>query len=585
MISGVLGSIRWSISLAAKLARVESWRTSIIIILTVVSQISMLLASFLPLKVAILLGSESLPVYFPEELSSFGRDTLIVGLSGVAVGFFLIHVLSQRLTSMITKQASGDLLRKNQKMVLFENQDEVAAITYQRFSRALSDGVFSSVALLALMLLYPDMSVALLGYLGFISIVLISISFFIESFQDVVGKSLDKAVKLFAGFGFFTVFAFLVADFILFTPPSVVVAIVSLLLARQLLNRLSSLVQDIASLYKQRAKINALFFHGKVLIKGVVADKGIWPMLMPDSRSDWGAELLSRVVPGWEGAKRFEWHYSSNGNAGVLKVVSLSGEKDYILKLFDEGRKSVAIHESTLLSEAPETIPAPCFLGAVNVSDFICLVYQIPKAVTFPSGRDLQLQLNKLRGSLLALEPSATLVQRYRRSKPLLWQRLEPTLLKRLLVAVDTVEQGRQVARLIDHLPAIKQCLKSLPLMVANSEFGEGNILVDEKNDDPLMLSWGRWSLEPVGSGWPVKTGIWRSGDQLYKLSDALEVAAGARSSLAGVRVEAAELAALLTALEERCLRRQFIAGLEIVDRIMKLIDSFAEQKSLVGIS
>ncbi|MCW8127952.1 hypothetical protein [Microbulbifer halophilus] len=554
--------------------------------MTVVSQISMLLASFLPLKVAILLGSKSLPVYFPEELSSFGRDTLIVGLSGVAVGFFLIHILSQRLTSMITQKASGDLLRKNQKMVLFENQDEVAAITYQRFSRALSDGVFSSVALLALILLYPDMSVALLGYLGFISIVLFSISFFIESFQEVVRKSLDKTVKLFAGFGFFTVFSFLVADFIVFRPPSVVVAIVSLLLARQLLNRLSSLVQDIASLYKQRARINALFFHGKVLIKGgAAAEKGIWPLLMPDSRSDWGAELLSRVVPGWEGAKRFEWHFSSNGNAGVLKAVSLSGEKDYLLKLFDGGRKSVAIHESTLLSEAPEAMPAPRFLGAVDVSDFICLVYQIPKAVTLPSGRDLQLQLNRLRGSLLALEPSVALVQRYRRSKPLLWQRLEPNLLKRLLVAVDTVEQERQVARLIDHLPAMKQYLKSLPLVVTNSEFGEGSILVDQKKNEPLMLNWGRWSLEPVGSGWPVRTGAWRSKDQLYKLSDALQVAAGTRSSLAGVRVELAELAALLAALEERCLRQQFINGLEIVDRIMKLIDSFAEQQSIVSIS
>ncbi|WP_156035115.1 hypothetical protein [Microbulbifer sp. HZ11] len=560
--------------MAAKLARVEPWRTSLIILLTIISQVSMLLASFLPLKVVILLGTETLPVYLPAEWKEIGREILIIALSAAAVGFFLVHLLSQNFIGVITQKASKELLLKNKKIILFENQDEIAASTYQRFSRALSDGVFSVCAFLGLALLYLDIAAILLGYLFLSMVMIFSICRFSQSFHDAVGEDLDKNAKILAAFGFFSAFTFLVSDFILFHPPSVIIAIVSLLLARQLLNRFASLVRDVASLYQQRVRINALFFHGEVLMKGPAsADKGIWPLLLPEIRSKWCIEVLSRVAPSYDGATSFEWHHSSNRTAGVIKVVSRSGEHDYLLKLFNEDRKAIAIHESTLLSNAPKGLPVPCFLGTVNVSEFLSLVYRIPKDVNSPKARDVQPRLRDLRDSLLTLEPPETLVHRYRRSKPLLWQRLEPDLFRRLLVAVGSTRQHDGVLRLIDHLPTLKKHLRSLPLTVTNPDFTGANILVGGREDFPLSLNWGRWSLEPLGFGWPVKTGDWRKRDQLHELAPAIEMGASVRASLIDVRVEAAELSALLAALEERCLRHQFVDGLELVGRVIERVD------------
>lgn len=584
MIDGVSASLRWCLSLARKFGHVVFWRTSLIVLLTIISQVSTLLASVLPLKVIILLGSDGLPSYLPGTLIGFGREFLIVVLSVATVGFFLLHLLIEKLIITVTKQATRRLLASSQKMVLFENQDEVAANSYQRFSRALAAGMFVSIAILGLVLLYPDMAWAMCSYIATVVIVLLALASFSAPFRDHLEYRLQRVLTLVAGFGFFGAFAFLVVDFILLDPPAVLVAIVSLLLVRQVLNRLAALVQDIFSMFRQRDRINALFFHGAVLMTARAPDdKTIWPLLLPENRKEWAEAVLKEVVPGWGGAARFEWHPSSNHNAAVLRAQCEAGPESYLLKLFDDKRKAIAFHESTLLSEAPGNFPGPEFLGTINVGAFVCLAYRLAEGATIFDTGELKPHVNQLRKDLLAVEPPVGLAQRYQRSRPLLWQRIEAGLLSRLFVAVSTPEQSAQIARLLQLLPQLKQYLKSLPLVIVNPEIGSMGVWVESFTGQPLQLSWSRWALEPVGTKWPVGTGEWRSRDQVGRLAEALRGAAEVRPSLANVRPEVAELAALTAALEDRCLRQQFADGLELIDRILSRLDVLVEEPTVLN--
>lgn len=576
MISTVLGALRWWVSLAVKFGRVVFWRTSLIVGITLVSQLSALLAFVLPLKVVILLGSDRIPRYIPDVLAAQGRESLIVLLSVATVSFFLLHLLAERLIATITTQATGKLLAESHKLVLFENQDEIAANAYQRFSRAVAGMVFSVLAMAGLSLLYPDLAWVLAGYSALAAVTLYALAALSESFRERLENRLQKTMVVTAGIGFFSAFAYLVADFILLEPPGVLTAIISLLLGRQFLNRLEGTVRDIATLHQHRVRIDALFFHEKVLLPQTREDKTIWPLLEPDGRQGWITAVLEQLVPDWKGYERLEWHPSGTVNVAAFMVTSKSHSVRFLVKLFEANRKSLALHESTLLSEPPKGLPAPMFLGSTYVERFICLVYSVP-GTTVPRGQEARLLLRELRVRLLAVEPPVDITQRYLRSRPLLWHRLRPSFLRRMNLAVTSAEQKRLLSRFLELLPELQMHLKSLPLAIVNPKLVPVNVWREAQAGEAMLFEWGRWTLEPVGAKWPIGTGTHGAGDELDRLVQQLRAVSEIRPALAEVRAERVELAALASALEERCLQQRFDDGLELVGRILERLDALAE--------
>lgn len=585
MISTVLGALRWCVSLAAKFGRVVFWRTSLIVLVTLVSQISTVLASFLPLKVVILLGSNGMPRYIPDVLAAQGRESLIVLLSAATVGFFLLHLLAEQLIAVITTQATRRLLAKSHKMVLFENQDEIAANAYQRFSLALAGVVFTVLALTGLFLLYSDMAWALTGYVMLAAIVLCVLGARSTSSRECLESQLPRTMKLTSGIGFFAAFAYLVVDFILLEPPGVLIAIVSLLWGRQVFDRLATVVQNIAALYKHRVKIDALFFHGKVLLPLTRENRTIWPLLDPEIRGKWIATVLEELIPEWKGCKHIhiEWYPSGTPNVAAFMVTEKLSSAHFLVKLFGVNRKSVALHESTLLSDAPKGLPAPVFWGGTQVERFVCSVYRVPDGAPVVQGKDSRHLARQLRTRLLAVEPPEAMVHRYLRSRPLLWQRIQPSFLKRLYVAVVSAEQKQQVSRLLELLPELQYHLKSLPLAIVNPALGSGRVWSEAQTGESIAFNWGRWTLEPVGAKWPVGTEVRKSGGELERLEKQLKAAAEMRPALIEVRVEQAKLAALASALEERCQRQQISDGLELVGRILDCLEALTEVQPAVN--
>jgi hypothetical protein len=568
MVAGILRSLRWSLSLGAKFARVVPWQTSLIVLLTLVSQISTLLAFVLPLKVVILLGSDRIPRYIPEALAAMGHDALIVALGIATVVFFLVYLLAERAIAWITVLASRRLLLKSQKLALFENQEQVAESAYERFSRTVAGGIFAGLALLGLAVFYPNMFWVVTAYAGSVTLLLLTLATLSDSFRERLDAELAAILNLTAGIGFFAVFAFLVADFIFLTPPGVIIAIVSLLLSRQIFGRLAGIVQDMSALHTQRTRYDALFFHGRILLReGVKEEKTLWPLLERNSRDEWVSGLLAQRIGDWQAPLRTIWHPSGVPNVAALRVPRPAEGEEFLIKIFESNRKSLASHESALLSEPPKGLPAPVFVERTEVKQFPCLVYTLPSGSPVTNPRRFHQLAISLRAQLLQVEPPAALITRYRRSHPMLWQRADSTSLLRLRVAVDTAEQEQCATEAVQRLPALRQHLDTLPLVLLNPDITQATIWVDEVEEKPLLLNWTRWSLEPAGAGWGDRE------EQLEKLVAALEQGVPKRACLARVHPEQAKLAALTYALEGRLLRQQFPEALDLVARILELLD------------
>ncbi|WP_237055941.1 hypothetical protein [Microbulbifer sediminum] len=568
MSSGVRRSLRWCMSLASKFSRVVFWHTLIIILLTLTSQISMVLAFFLPLKVVILLGSSGIPNYFPESLRVLGSEFLILGLSLSAVLFYIVHLLSEHLVGVVTARASGQILLHNKKVALFQNQDIVAGNAYKRFSRMLASSCFIFLALSVISVVYLDMAAILVFLAVVVGLLIAFLERTLPSFKDYLNNQMQDAAGIVASAGFFISFVYLVLDFIFLKPPSVIVAILSLLLCRQLFSRFSAVVKDIQSLSSQRVKIDALFFHNKVLLPSRArSSKGYWPFLERERRAEWIDAVISSFVEGWEGCNKVSWHSSSSPGIAVMIVEASSAANKYLVKLYEPKNSNLAMHESTLIAEGIAGLAAPTFVGMSSLGDMSCLVCRLPSADLSVSPNVLRKAVVKLKSDMLKIEPPAVLVDRYQRSRPLLWQRLGESDLQKIKVAATEVAEVNQVDRVIDRLPIIRTILQSMPLSFVNPDVRPANIWTLAQQEEPVFVNWGRWSLEPVGAGFGV------GQREISQIEKALHAAAKDRPSLKNIDAKVVELVALVSALDERYGKHQLNEALDLLGPILERLD------------
>lgn len=565
----MLKTFRWSLSLGAKFVRVVPLHTLTIVLLTLVSQIATLLASFLPLKVVILLGSEGMPRYFPASFSQIDRDTLIASLSVATVGFFILVLLSERLIDMTTARSTRHLLAKSHKIVLFENQDEIAANAYQRYSRALAGGVFVFLALLGLIPFYPTMVGVMVGY-GVLAVLITYLLHKIKpAFREGLEVNLNSVLKLIGGIGFFAAFGYLVADFIFWNPPSFIVAIVSLLASRQISQRATGAIGDLSTLQKQRLKLDALFFHGKALLpEKLRADKTMWPLLAPEKREEWVRPVLKELLGKSPRGLKIRWHQLGMPNVAGLEVCT--EDECYLIKLFETNRSSLALHEATLMMESLQGFPSLPWVGSTRLGNHHCLVYSLPTGKS-PKQRQVKKLRGHLKTQLLAVTPPKTLVQRFQRSRPMLWQRLDGIAWDRLQVAVNIPEQRGQVRVLLAQLSALQQELQALPIAVVIPKIQPEAVWLTEEGE-VLYIEWGRWSLEPVGAGW------FENLQMLPFLESRLAEAVQQRPSLAKVIPPQVELAALTFAMEQECNRQNFVQALELLAPLLERLQLCREQ-------
>lgn len=563
MIQVVGCTLRWVLSLGKKFTLVVPAQTLLIVLLTLVSQVSALLASFLPLKVVILLGSENIPGYFPGSWSALNKDVLIVLLCLTTLGFYALHLLSVRLISWITAWGTKRLLQSSHKMALFDNQEEVAREAYQRFSRALASGVFVILAITLLVIFYTGMAGIVLGFLLLAGLCFQALYATSDSFRHTLENNLAGPLNLVGMLGFLFAFGYLVIDYIYFSPPSVIIAIVGLLLSRQMMQRATNLVGDLANLQRKKIKLDALFFHGKVFLPDLPNDRAeFWSLLQPAARRDWVAALLKEFSEWNEGHLAIRWQQTDVPYTAAFLVETDKG--DFWINLFDKKRNTLALHESTLLVEKFPNLPALPLLGTTQLGSLHCLIYALPKGI-FPTTSQSKKIYPQLISSLWSVELTPVFQERYLRSHPVLWQRMRLPLLEKIHVAVsDDLQQQQLNAFLCRYAETIK-LLQTLPLVIVTKHTGDNNLYLNELSE-PVLLSWGRWSLESIGAGFPLS--------EFEQLENVLVKAQKTRPELESLTLEQVKCIAMLAELEDACVSQKYKDALVLLPDLLPLLDN-----------
>ncbi len=564
----VLSVLRWFASVGFKVFRVVPWSTSLGVVSTLLSQLASLLAALLPLKVIILLGSEHVPSYFPSQLHGYNKTALIMGLGGAALAFFFIHLVAERLIARLAAFGARSLIAHSRKLALFENQERLLTRGYQRFAAALAGGVFISVAALALALVYPLQAMVVVSYIAVVWVVL----YFVQNLNHVWRvrevSELTKLIGVLADLGFFVTFAAIVFDVLLGTGVSVFWAIVTLLLVRQLFRRLASLVGDVATLYSQRLQLNALLFHGHLYAGKTITEdsKGLWSLVDPDTFGSWLVPLIERVAGPTAGAPQVRWMQSGIPDVlmGIVRTQS-EPQQSYLIKLFGKNHGALSRHEASLfaaMSNAPA--PLPCLCLVEQLESFNCHVFNWPMVDTVKpqtAGRDAMTAT----AGLFSVRPAPSLVALFTRSRPMLWQRLDGDLLRRLYLFARDIELPT-LENFAASIASIKLMLEKMPLTIVTPELSSDALWLDREGA-VWASHWGRWTLEPVGSNWPANEKF------LPLLSAAFEQAQKLRTDLQAITVTHVELAALMFAFDKACQRQAYRTAIELVEPILRAYD------------
>jgi hypothetical protein len=256
----IWAGLRWNVRLAAKMLRAAPAATVGVVVFTLVSQLSMLVAFFLPLKVVILLGSDGLPSKLPGMLAQLDRDTLIVAMSVGAALFYGVHLVSNELIKILARSGAHTLTQRSSKQPLLARQQKLASQAYKRQAQIMADATFALLAAAVLLWLYPAVAAVAMGYVAAMGVGLLVACAASPAYGERLQKQLAQWLNPLSGLGFMLVFGFLVLDHLYYSPPNVVMAIIALLLSRQAMKRLPSLIVKLVNQYKVKDKLIDLFF-------------------------------------------------------------------------------------------------------------------------------------------------------------------------------------------------------------------------------------------------------------------------------------------------------------------------------------
>lgn len=491
MIKQFIGVLRWLLRLGLTFAKVVPFQTLNVVVATLVAQVTMLLATLLPLKIIILLGSDGIPRYFPPSFAQYERDQLIIWLSIATGVFYVAHLLAEKLISLCSASGSRKLVNRTRKVALFEDQDELASNGYRTYARALAGGVFAVLVVALLSWVYRDVAYVIMGYMLASALVLSCIYQFNRRLQSRFMDFLPGAVSVLSTFGFLVVFAFILTQFMLGYSVPLLMAIISMMLSRQMFSRLSTIVSSTGFLLGNRLKLNSLFFHSQVYVEREhPQQEDFFTLFVPGQREEWLKRLFSQVVPGVEGIPVFEWRQTGMPGVVAFRVTVESDSSSYMLRFYAPIRKPWAINEATLLSErVMDRLPAPRLLACLPFENIHVNVFELP-VVQPVTGREHAQCVGALNDELMAMAVPGPLVTRYCRSKSMLRSRMERDWIKRVRFAANTEEDHRLISELDESWERIGQVIEHLPVMLVNPQAGADNVVVD-KNGRPLLLGWG----------------------------------------------------------------------------------------------
>lgn len=223
------------------------------------AQFCQMLALFLPLKVIIMLGSEGVPRYFQSFMTEAGRDSWILGL---VVATVIVYALS----IMLNLVANRFIVRVGHRLQAFYSQpDEKQKNKSIRQIHTLACRSHANLIMFvlgAIVMLALNPLIMLITTLFIVIQVLVTEAILASERGGLAAwlrQGIHKKYKLYlqylAAANFLFVFFLLVTDYMLLEGQNIIIAILTLLLARRVFQSLSAYINGSIKLYHDRGKV------------------------------------------------------------------------------------------------------------------------------------------------------------------------------------------------------------------------------------------------------------------------------------------------------------------------------------------
>ena len=555
----------WCLSLGTKFMKVVPLTTLSVQAFTLLSQVLLLLAFFLPLKVIILLGSEKTPNYFPTAMHTLKKDHLIFILSGAAALCYALYLACEILIAVLCRQGTKTLISKSSKLSLFENQDKVATQIFARFNRAIAGAVFSTVCSATLLYIYPKLMAAITSYVIVCACVCVTAHNKSPSIRAQLNNNYSPILNALSATGFLISFYYLVSDYLTSPHDKIFTAVISVLIMRQGLQRVSTMIIDIIGLRLQHRQANALFYHSQPLIESPRHSNGLDELQDSEGQTEWISGLLRLLNVDEPPCFEFHWHQTGIADLLAFRVSTLDihEPKEYLVKIFGTNISNVADQEKSLL-DLQGGLPSLEWLGQYSYKGSKCHIFKLD-GHRHPAHREIGAGVVSISEQLIMCEPSSELLARYSRTRPSLEQRFDIDTIKPLRMACTDAYSRDRVNRFIELIPSITSKIAALPKQIVSLDITNHSLLIS-RHSDHCISQWGNWRIEAIGSNWPIA--------EIAKLKETLSTIQSERLSFADLEMDDVILTARVYTLEKYIQRKDFSSALKLLDELFNSQDS-----------
>lgn len=497
---------KWLLRVLGKFLEISPAATLAVIILTSIGNICRILSFLLPLKVVILAGSEGVPRYFPF-IDPGDKSAWIFGLATMAVICYLAALILESLVRRLSLEAGQIITRAANKMKVMKNQEETTQEYYADFCLIWSNLIFLGVSTVVLLLINP-------GLLLFL-VVLTSLQA-LFSFQALRGDDfspgplkayiMDRTgdyLKILSSISFLSSFLVILFQLLKIGAGNILTAIIAVVIVRRSLKFAVDTIRTAVKLNASRQRIDTLIFPEIQVQKSEGRGQEVLRDLFhKQARQDAAREEVCRAVS-MEGPVEATWIDSPVRGVYMFHIligdVHSESKQHFQLQVFHPKFKYLLENEDFLFKHVPrKSLHASPLAGSFNRSSFKCRIYDFGLGIP-PDNNHWKESAPKLLEDYWLCQPPSSLIKAYRTSHMSLHERLDDEFVCRIEVAVDTIEERSLFREFKARLPEIRNRIAATPLYFYNPEIFKKNLAVTE-DGSVYAMTWGRWSLEPVGS-------------------------------------------------------------------------------------
>jgi hypothetical protein len=522
LLKQIFGFWPWLFRVMGIFMRIKPWVTVCVVGVMTLGRATSFLALFLPIKILLLAGSDGVPRYFHPFVDSDAKMQWIAYMSLAAVMLYILTLVLDWTAERLAERASAAVLIENRKLNVLARQEYLAQSYFSRVCRFCACVVYSVLATMALLFVNFWLP-ALLSTVIMLELVLTAWS--LAGREDGMRKGLQRFMLSRPGFYINMLvsvntllgFLFIVSPFLLSGGGNMIIALVSMLLTRQMLQQAGSAAGAAVALGKHRKRLNTLMFKGAPLESVDTRDHMLMHELFSvENRIQLVAEALSlapesvvcvledSIIPG----------------ITTFRVMTVTGESQshYQLQIHSAQSSNQLKNEDFLFAHIDrERVWAPELAAQFFLEGHEC---RLLTCGSKPLKGGMRRAWSERWYRRLWLCPlPAAVVEWYVATHPLLGHRLTVNRLAPITIALDTRADYVAYELICRQLSKIQERLEIMPLYITNKEAWAGNVMQSPDGASVRVMTWRRWRLEPLGAGLDPDMDVSRMAEYLEEVA------------------------------------------------------------------